>query len=353
MSKPHNLKNRLRDYRIQRGWSQDELAGRAGISRPGISAIEMNRLVPSAATALSLARALTCRVEDLFSLEDESKGEQEWAWPPGRSHTRYWHAEVAGRVLHYPVEANGLGVMEHDGIYRDGSLLEHGRTDPRDTLVMACCDPAAGLLMREMARSKGIRLLVLMRSSQQALTLLGGNLIHVAGVHLVRANERSGNAALVRAKLGEGFPCLHLACWQEGIAIGSGLGVRSIREALKSGLRWVGREPGSGARQCLDELLGNQRPPRRMARDHRGVAEAVRCGWADAGVCLQLAGEEAGLQFLSVRKEAYDLCFSSSFQDDPRLRALLEVVRSRNYRGILGELPGYDCSRTGELEQAR
>jgi molybdate-binding protein/DNA-binding XRE family transcriptional regulator len=351
---PHSLRNRLREHRLRRGWSQDELAGRAGVSRAGVSAIEMNRLVPSAAAALSLAKALGCRVEDVFSLADDSRGGGAWAWPPERSPLRYWCAEVAGRVLRYPVEANGLGILEHDGVYRDGAMVDGGRADPGRTLVMACCDPAAGLLVSELARSRGIRLLVLMRSSQQALALLSRNLVHVAGVHLARADQQGGNAGIIRSRLGEGFQCLHLARWQEGVVLAPGLGIRSVRSVLGGNLRWVGREPGSGARQCLDELLEHRRPPRRIARDHRGVAEAVRCGWADAGVCVRLVGEEAGLEFLGVREEAYDLCFASSlFEDDRRLQALVEVVRSREYRGILGELPGYDCWRTGELEPVR
>ena len=38
------------------------------------------------------------------------------------------------------------------------------------------------------------------------------------------------------------------------------------------------------------------------------MAEAVRCGWADVGVCHRLACEEAGLRFLGVRREPFDLC---------------------------------------------
>ena len=51
-----------------RGWSQEQLARRSGLSRAGISAIETDRLIPSAAAALALAAALDCRVEDLFRL---------------------------------------------------------------------------------------------------------------------------------------------------------------------------------------------------------------------------------------------------------------------------------------------
>src|SRR5262245_8617655 len=62
------LTNRLRQRRLDRKWSQQELAERAGIARASVSAIEMGRLVPSAASALALAAALNCRVEDLFQL---------------------------------------------------------------------------------------------------------------------------------------------------------------------------------------------------------------------------------------------------------------------------------------------
>lgn len=123
---------------------------------------------------------------------------------------------------------------------------------------------------------------------------------------------------------------------------------------MRARLRWVGREPGSGAQECLDELLGpsSKLTPlrwRHQAHDHRGVAQAIRAQWADAGICLRLTSEEAGLGFLSVRHEAYEIAFPGSIKHDPRLVALCEVVRSPEYRRILGELPGYDTSRTGEL----
>ena len=64
--------NHLREHRARRGWSQEELARRAGLSRAGISAIETDRLVPSVAAALALAEALECRVEDLFQLRRQA-----------------------------------------------------------------------------------------------------------------------------------------------------------------------------------------------------------------------------------------------------------------------------------------
>ncbi len=68
MANPQQFENDLRDRRTLRGWSQEQLARRSGLSRAGISAIETGRLIPSAAAALALAAALECRVEDLFRL---------------------------------------------------------------------------------------------------------------------------------------------------------------------------------------------------------------------------------------------------------------------------------------------
>src|SRR5262249_44010161 len=110
---------------------------------------------------------------------------------------------------------------------------------------------------------------------------------------------------------------------------------------------------GSGARQCLDELLAGRRPPRHLAADHRGVAEAIRCGWADVGVCLRLTGEEAGLDFLGLREESYEICYPAAMNHDRRIRSLVEVVRSAGYRRRLGELPGYDSSETGGIQHVR
>jgi molybdate-binding protein/transcriptional regulator with XRE-family HTH domain len=346
-----SVENRVREHRLRRGWSQEELSRLSGLSRAGVSAIEIDRLVPSAAAALALAAAFGCRVEDLFVLARPAPEGAAWAWGPGRTPCRYWHAEVAGRVRLFPVEATPLGVVPHDGIAREAGAapVEPGGEDPKATLVVACCDPAVGLLAAELARTSGVRLLAFQRPSRAALELLRQRLVHVAGVHLTRADRPEGNAEVVRAELGPGYSVIRVARWEEGIAVAPGLRVPSVRDAVRAGLRWVGRQDGSGARQCLDELLGRRRVPRRVVSDHRGVAEAVRNGWADAGVCLRLVSEEAGLDFLGVREEAYDLCFPSPWKNDPRIQALLDALRAPSYRKALGELPGYNSADTGEM----
>ena len=118
MSVERPLQNRVRAHRLVHGWSQEELASRAGVSRAGISAIEQGRLVPSAATALNLATVFGCRVEDIFSLEAAEANQPNWAWPPPHDPCRFWQATVAGKRLLYPVEPTSLGTAPHDGSLR-------------------------------------------------------------------------------------------------------------------------------------------------------------------------------------------------------------------------------------------
>jgi molybdate-binding protein len=68
-------------------------------------------------------------------------------------------------------------------------------------------------------------------------------------------------------------------------------------------------------------------------------------------VCLRLVSEQAGLRFLHVRKEAYDLCFPTSLQSDMRLKKLIDVLRSAALRRLFESLPGYHLANTLEVRE--
>jgi molybdate-binding protein len=184
--------------------------------------------------------------------------------------------------------------------------------------------------------------------------------VHAAGVHLAPVARAEANAARARLHLTGGteqsYQLVRAADWDEGIALHHGLKLNTIRDVMAAKIRWIGREIGSGAQECLEELLeqsGKTTPPRHLRRTtgHRGVADAILANWADAGVCLRLACAEANLAFLGVRREAYEICMGESLLDEPRGRALVKALQSAAYRQAVGALPGYDTSRTGELQQ--
>ena len=63
------IENRLREKRQALALSQKQLADLAGITRQAVSALEANQYSPATSVALQLARALRCRVEDLFNIK--------------------------------------------------------------------------------------------------------------------------------------------------------------------------------------------------------------------------------------------------------------------------------------------
>jgi putative transcriptional regulator len=69
------VQNRVRDLRLERGWTQDELGQAVGLTRQSIIAIEKGRFTPSIHTVLVLARELGTSVEGLFWLNEPGSGE--------------------------------------------------------------------------------------------------------------------------------------------------------------------------------------------------------------------------------------------------------------------------------------
>ena len=63
------IRNRVRELRTARGWTQQELADKVGVSRQSINSIEVNRYVPSLPLALSFARVFDCATDEIFTLE--------------------------------------------------------------------------------------------------------------------------------------------------------------------------------------------------------------------------------------------------------------------------------------------
>ena len=65
------IRNRIKELRSQRGWTQQDLADAVGVSRQSINSIERNRYVPSLMLALAFARIFACSTDEIFTLETE------------------------------------------------------------------------------------------------------------------------------------------------------------------------------------------------------------------------------------------------------------------------------------------
>jgi len=65
------MKNRIRELRTTRGWSQGALAEQLDVSRQTINALETGRFAPSLPLAFRIGRLFGLAIEDVFEEPDK------------------------------------------------------------------------------------------------------------------------------------------------------------------------------------------------------------------------------------------------------------------------------------------
>jgi putative transcriptional regulator len=71
------MKNRLKELRIAKGWSDADLALELWISAETVRAIEAGKYEPPLSLAIEIARLLGQTVEAIFLCQDQSRKEDE------------------------------------------------------------------------------------------------------------------------------------------------------------------------------------------------------------------------------------------------------------------------------------
>ena len=163
----------------------------------------------------------------------------------------------------------------------------------------------------------------------------------LAGVHLL--DEATGEYN--RPFLPPGAGLLGGYGRRQGVAFrrGTALDVPSLPAFLAGvragGHRMVNRNPGSGTRGLIDRLLGGLRPDgyTNQPSTHHAVAAAVAQGRADWGVTLDVIAAAAGLGFLFVQEERFDLAVVEERRSRPAVIALAGLLADPSVRAGLRE----------------
>ena len=167
----------------------------------------------------------------------------------------------------------------------------------------------------------------------------------VAGVHLLDPATGKYNRHLLtdRLSLIPGYGRMQGFVYRSGDARFEG---RTVVEAVAAACAetacvMVNRNPGSGTRILVDQLLGKQRPAGYgvQTKSHNAVAAAVAQGRADWGVAIDTVASQYGLAFLPLQEERYDFIVPTDRM--PRepvqaFRALLEDAAVRDELRALG-----------------
>lgn len=119
--------------------------------------------------------------------------------------------------------------------------------------------------------------------------------------------------------------------------------------------RWpaAGHLEASHGRACHSLAVGTgfrQTPLRGYEHEvstHTEVAAVIARGQADAGLGIQAAALAAGLDFLPLCQERYDLVMPMAFYEAPLLRPLLDELHSGSFHSQAQALGGYDTGPAG------
>ncbi len=143
------------------------------------------------------------------------------------------------------------------------------------------------------------------------------------------------------------------------LAPGNPKRLRGLSDVLALGARMAMRQKGTGAQMLLDVLLkragASTRDLRRLetpAFTGPDLAEMVRTGQADCGVATRATARSAGLDFVPLVWESFDLAMRQRSYFRPPMQALIRFLNEQRLRQRAEELTGYDPSPAGQIRFA-
>ncbi len=180
--------------------------------------------------------------------------------------------------------------------------------------------------------------------------------------HSEDAATEDGNIAALRA-----MPGLHDAVLvgmvrrEQGLLVAPGnpKQLHSLADVLASSAQMAVRQHGAGAQMLLEVLLtragAKQKDLRRLeppCLTGPDLAAAIRAGRADCGIATRAAAKSAGLDFVPLLWENFDLLMRQRSYFRPQMQALIGFLGEKRLQQRAAELTGYDAAPAGHIRFA-
>ena len=228
---------------------------------------------------------------------------------------------------------------------------------PAPPIVGGSHDPLLEWALRE----SGSGLASLPEGSEAGLRRLARGEVTAAAIHVHRLDgddEAANLDAVAEAPGLHDGVVIAYARREQGLvlAVGNPLQLRDVAGVAARRARLALRPQGAGAQLLLLALLARAglafdalalvKPACPTGAD---IAQAVRSGRADCGVATRAVAQAAGLDFVPLTWERFDLALRQRDYFRPGLQALFKFVRTAEFRDRAAELAGYDVSEAGDV----
>ena len=327
----------LRTLRTAKGWSQAELAARAGVSRQLVGAVEAGRHLPRVDAAIGMAGALGVSVTELF--HRDGRPVDVLTGVPVSEGTSVRVGVVGDTVAASPARSRGHGWVAADGIVIDGRLERFG---PRgDGVVVAGCEPGLAIL-EETLRTRGASALAVAASSRAAVDALAAGRLHAAAVHAPPGS---------REVLSHGLPevvRVHIASWQVGLSAPRESAPGWADRAVSGGGPVIQREVGAGVQTTFESALRPGSTPIEGPRVGSHVEAAQLCAATGLpAVTIEPAAVAVGVAFHPIEVHDVELWVDRRWIGAGAVRDALDVLTSTRFVQQLQAIGGYDVSDLG------
>jgi len=201
------------------------------------------------------------------------------------------------------------------------------------------------------------------RSSGEVLSALNAGACDIAGLHIVDGELQNPVLSHYAAQFDTARQhVIDLATRRQGLVVAPGNPKRilHLRDLTRPDVRFVNREPESGTRLLLDLMLQKEGLRSESIRGyddieftHAAVSAYVASSMADVGLGLETPARRFHLGFVPLLTERYFFLCDEDALDTPRVQHVLGLMRSAAFRNTVGSLPGYDASRSGNVQPLR
>lgn len=258
--------------------------------------------------------------------------------------------KITGRWL-FPKQALDRWVLS-------GLITPSGLTlTPRPPIIGGSQDP----LMDWALVDSGSGLASLPEGSQAGLLRLSRGEVLAAAIHLHRIegeDESTNTESVARTPGLHDVVVIGFARREQGLVVAPGnpLGLTDIAEVAVSKARMAQRPQGAGAQLLLLALahragLGTNALTLTTPVCPTGpdLAQAVRSGKADCGIASRSVAHAAGLGFVPLLWERFDLVLRQRDYFLPGPQALFDYMRKPAFRDQAAAMQGYDVSGAGAV----
>ena len=238
--------------------------------------------------------------------------------------------------------------------------IRERRTEQRPLLLAAGSDdPSLGIL-RELfeQQTKPASFFLNTIGSSGGLAAVRDGVADLATCHILDAATGEYNLPLVKTLLGAKAIVVQLFSRQLGLVVARGnpMNLRTIGDLARPEVQIINRQIGSGTRLYLDQTLARLKINSRKLNGyeatvatHLELGSKVLRGEVDTGLATMTTARMLGLDFVPLARERFDAVIPQERFFSPGIQILLSVVGSREFRGRLEAMGGYDSAESGRI----